>query len=225
MLLKTVTGAPVQVVAYVTNPTQAALEIPDPNDIRAGEPSISRRTGAGWRLDSENTGTIELSVPSRVINPSETIVISRPSTDAIPDSESFWLPQGKLPDSEGHYILMYVGGKVEFDITQPTKLLSVDAPLHAEQTEFDLRYQKSFTGNADMTVEAVMDDGWPTIRWYPGQFDPASYNDLLVPGVYRLPAVDGSSPGPIVSLTATADASDLITIDFPERMESITTFG
>src|SRR5260370_25442412 len=111
-------GRPVQVIAYITNPTAAALEIPDPFDGRAGELELCYQVGIlpngsiQWLCGDEDSPAMgaQLDVPSRFINPSETLVVVHKSTDVVPGTEEFSLGEAGLLRSEGHYRFGYLVG-------------------------------------------------------------------------------------------------------------------
>jgi hypothetical protein len=227
---------PVQVIVYMTNPTAAALEVPDPSDPASGQPQICYQSGTladgspDWRCGPEDDPALgaQLGVTSRFINPGETVVAVHKSTELIAGTGAYWLGEGGLPRSEGHYSLSFIGDGFEFDILAPVPLLSAVVPLHGQRVYIDTVAEIGTTANLNMFVFAVSDNGWPTICWSTdnvegaidlpvgssGRLDPTSLNTIVPIGVYALPAVGGGAPGPVVTLNATADANDMITIDY-----------
>lgn len=199
-------GRPVQIIVYITNPTPAAVEIPDPNDSRVGAPEVCTKTGVfadgsiNWLCTVEgDDGTgAQLDVPSRFINPAETIVVAHKSWEVNPD-ETFWLPDGGLPRTEGHYMLSYLGDAFEFDTAAPVFVTSTLVPLHAQQTDVDSVTGQAITDNVSMAVFAVNENGWPTICWstenveddvnFPvdaqGKLDPLALNTMMPIGPTR----------------------------------------
>jgi hypothetical protein len=199
---------PVQVIVYITNPTSAAVEIPDPYDSRAGAPDVCTKTGLfpdgsiNWRcaIEGDSDSGAHVDVPSRFIKPSQTLVVRHKSMEVNPD-ESFWLPNGGLPRTEGHYMLAHLGDVLEFDTAAPVFVTSALVPLHAQRTYVDSVTGEAATNNMYMVVFAVNDNGWPTICWstenvegpvdWPvdaqGKLDSSAWNTLMPIGAYALP--------------------------------------
>jgi hypothetical protein len=215
-------GEPGQITISIFNPTSAALEVPDVRNSGAQGfdlllKGFMTKPGTDWSTPQYPVGPPPLTVPSTFVQPGQRILLTFRTLD---QNVQPWIDTGSMPSSPGPYRLAYrLGGSVDFEVGAPLVEVAAMATLHRTRTYWDDDGNQISEPLAAVVLAAGL--GGDHLLLIAGKDMPSTYQVETNPD-QTLDAAQVGQPwirlrsvkSRITSLKATADASDLITIQY-----------
>lgn len=209
------------------NPTNQALEIPLPDGVDSSSLELCSKqspyvTQLGVEWGCGDPRDLQEDSPSRVIRPSETITLKIRSDDKRGKYDLAWIGSGTMGDSEGPRLLRYLLGglplaEIQFTVVSPRLETWTSALLKKKSKYNGANGEPLFAALKAYAITVQLGEEHIILVAKKGVVccDPKSnLNNKL----FRLPGGPyvrvASLTKPVVRLTATADAKDLLTIQY-----------